>query len=237
MKYLSFMIAVAGFVLTSCNSVKFAMTTGDENLISLTKVTDNEEPCITPYGGDYGTNLYYAARERKKYYNIYKKDNVFAAATIQKTSGSNQNYDPCFCAELNRIAFRCQMEGASTSDIYSMDATKGKTFSPMTESADAFENNPCYSSDGKYLVYDRQSYSFYKKVSLKSMFGLGSDIIVVENSEIWLKNLQTNENILLTKGYQPRFAPDNKTIVYTKYSNDAKSCSIWTMNIDGGNQM
>ena len=60
------LLAVAGFVLTGCNSVKFAMTTGDENLISLTKVTDNEEPCITPFGGDYGTNLYYAARERKK---------------------------------------------------------------------------------------------------------------------------------------------------------------------------
>lgn len=234
---LSISIIATAFVLTGCDTVQYALTTGDENLFSLTKVTDNEEPCITPYGGDYGQNLYYAARENKKYFNIYKKDNVFAAATIQKTSGNNRNYSPCYNDELKRIAFRCQMEGSSTSDIYSMDANKGKTFSPMTESSEAFENNPCYSPDGKWLTYDRQSYSFYKKISWKSLFGLGEDILIVENSEIWLKNLQTNENILLSKGYQPSFSPDGKSIVYTKYSSDAKSCSIWIMNIDGSNQI
>lgn len=48
-------------LLSSC-ATNFAIATGDENLSALTKVTDNEEPCINPYGGDEGKNLFYAAR-------------------------------------------------------------------------------------------------------------------------------------------------------------------------------
>ena len=42
---------------------------------------------------------------------------------------------------------------------------------------------------------------------------------------------------MLGNGYQPVFSPDGKKIAYVKYSSDAKSCSIWTMNIDGSEQV
>ena len=55
--------------------------------------------------------------------------------------------------------------------------------------------------------------------------------------EVWMKNLVTGENILLGNGSQPSFSPDGNTIVFVKYSADAKSCCIWTMNTDGSNQI
>ena len=59
---------------------KFAITMTGENLSTLTQVTDNAEPCMDPFGGDNGAPLYFAVRENKKYYNIYKKANPFSAA-------------------------------------------------------------------------------------------------------------------------------------------------------------
>ena len=227
-------------MLASCGSKKvFLITLSGENLTARTKVTDSEEPCISPYGGDNGKDLFFAVRENKEYYNIYKKENAFSASMSQKTSGKNYNYSPAYNAATDRFAFRCQLEGAATSDIYAMDNSQGKALSQITESSDAYEDNPCFSTDGKYLVYDKTMNSYYKVQSgtgLASLFGGSSySIVMVSRGEIWMRNLQTGENTLLGDGVQPAFSPDGKKIVYVKYSADAKSCSIWTMNIDGSN--
>lgn len=223
--------------LSSCGGTQFAIATGDESLSALTQVTDNEEPCITPFGGDNGKDLFYAARENKRYYNIYKKDNAFSSAMVQKTSGKNQNYAPTYNAATDKIAFRCQNEGSTTSDIYLMSGTRGKALTQITESSNAFENNPCFSKDGKILVYDKQSYSYHSKVTFATLMGLGTSAVIVENSEIWIKNLETGESTLIGNGYQPILSPDDTKIAYVKYSSDAKSCSIWIMDTDGSNQV
>lgn len=222
--------------LSSCG-VRFAVTTTGENLQALTKVTDKEEPCITPFGGDNGKDLYFAVRENKNYYNIYKKDNPFSSAISQKTSGKNNNFSPTYSEAVDKIAFRCQNEGSNTSDIFMMPNSGGKALTQVTESTDAFENNPCFSKDGKWLVYDKQSYSLARKFSLGTLLGLDVSTVLIESSELWMKNLETGETILLGNGYQPSFSPDSKLIAYVKYSSDAKSCSIWTMNLDGDNQV
>ena len=234
MKRIVFIMATFfAVLLTSCGGAKYAITSTGENLSALTKVTDNEEPCISPYGGDNGKDLFFAAREDKVYYNIYKKDNPFSSAMTQKTSGKNFNISPAYNAIADKISFRCQMEGASTSDIYAMKNNSGKALTQITESDNAFEDNPCFSPDGKFIVYDKTINTYYKKWNL---FGVMS-MVLVQNSEIWMKNLETGENILLGNGVHPSFSPDGNTIVYVKYASDAKSCSIWTMNIDGGNQV
>ena len=225
------------FVIMGISAKNFEISTGGENLMTLTKITDNEEPCINPHGGELGLNLFFAVRENKKYYNIYKKDNVFSSAMSQKTSGKNSNFAPTYSEKLDKIAFRCQNEGSMTSDALMMNNLKGKTLQAVTETPDAFENNPCFSPDGVYIVYDRQSYTFYKKGGIGSLFGFGGSTVAVEHSEIWLRNLTTGENVLLTGGYCPKFSPDGKSIAFVKYSSDAKSSSIWTMDLDGGNQV
>lgn len=232
-------VGIASLTLFCSCASHFAIMSGDENLQALTKVTDGDQPCITPFGGDNGADLYFAVMEKNKYYNIYKKDNPFASAMIQKTSGKNYNYSPAYCEAVDKIVFRCQNEGNNTSDIFTMPNSKGKTLTKITESNNAFENNPCFSKDGKYVVYDKQTYRALTNVSaLGYLLGLsGVTYTIYENSEIWMKNLESGETVLLGNGYQPTFSPDGKTIAYVKYAGDTKSCNIWTMSIDGDNQV
>ena len=209
-----------------------------ENLATLTRVTDNEEPCLDPFGGDNGSALFFSVRENKKYYNLYKKDNPFSAAMSQKTSGKNFNRNPCFNPTTGKIAFSCMQDGASTSDIYTMFDSKGKALSQITESTDAYEEYPSFNKEGNLVVYDKIQLSYYRKANWATFFfGFGGSTVVVENSEIWLRNLKTGENVLLGNGYQPCFSPDGTKIAYVKYSSDAKSTSIWIMNIDGSEQV
>lgn len=229
MKHLFVLACVAIFV-SSCGGTKYAITSVGENLSALTKVTDNEEPCITPFGGDNGKDLFFAACEKGGFYNIYKKENPFSSAMSQKTSGKNKNISPAYCSRTGKIAFRCQLEGQASSDIYLMSSTQGKALTQVTESSDAFEGNPSFNPDGTIIVYDKVINSYYKQFR-----GLVSNILVIQNSEIWLKNLKTGESTLLGNGYEPSFSPDGKKIVFVKYSSDAKSCSIWMMDSDGSN--
>ena len=67
MKKNLFALAGIAILMSSCGSQQFAITSTGENLSALTKVTDNEEPCISPFGGDNGKDLFFAAREDKQY--------------------------------------------------------------------------------------------------------------------------------------------------------------------------
>lgn len=224
--------------LTSYGKKKYVITMAGENLANLTQVTDNQEPCVDPFGGDNGSTLFFAVRENKKFFNIYKKDNPFAASMSQKTSGKNNNRMPCYNAKTGKIAFSCQQDGAGTSDIYTMFDSKGKALSQITESGDAYEEHPSFNPEGNIVVYSKIQYSYFRKFNWASFFfGLGSTVSVVENSEIWMKNIQTGETTLLGNGYQPSFSPDGKKITYVKYSSDAKSTSIWIMSLDGSEQI
>ena len=217
---------------------KYAITMTGENLSTLPQVTDNAEPCLDPFGGDNGSALFFSVRENKRYYNIYKKDNPFSAAMSQKTSGKNYNRNPCYNPETGKIAFSCMQDGSSTSDIFTMFDSKGKALSQITESTDAYEENPSFNKLGTLIVYNKIQLSFYRKANWATFFfGFGGSTVVVENSEIWLRNVKTGENVLLGNGYQPCFSPDGKKIAYVKYSSDAKSTSIWIMNVDGSEQV
>lgn len=127
---------VAGVSIVYYGKKKYAITMSGESLTTLTQVTDNEEPCLDPFGGDNGTALFFSVRENKKFYNIYKKDNPFSAAMSQKTSGKNFNRHPCFNAATGKISFSCKQDGAGSSDIFTMFDNKGKALSQITESAD-----------------------------------------------------------------------------------------------------
>lgn len=234
-KFFLFISLVA--VSVSVSAKKYLITTSGEALRALTQITDSKFACITPFGGDFGKDLYYAVNEDGRYYNIFKKDNVGGSAFQQKTAGKNFNFSPSYCAATDKVAFRCMNDGMSQPDIYMFTNGKGKALIQVTETNQAFEGNPCISPEGNELVYDRQTFESFKQFTgLSFLLGI-KNLVIIEKSEIWLKNLQSGENTLLGNGYQPQFSPDGKKIAYVKYSGDAKSCNIWIMDVDGNNQV
>ena len=201
--------------------IKYAVTAGGENLSALTKVTDGDDICTMPFGGDNGSDLFFikkASDGTNTYSNIYKKENPLANASSEKTSGKNYNSHPAYCAAIDKLVFRYYTAGANSSDIYMMAASQGKALTQITDSRGEWEDNPSFSPDGKYIIYDKSPSGVNKR-----------------DGEIWIKNRETGENTLLGKGAQPSFSPDGQTIAYIKYS--GVDADIFTMTIDGENQV
>ncbi len=227
MKKILLLLIPIVLITSSCGTL--AVVSGGEVLDTLTKVTDSDEPCGYPFGGDNGKNLYFAGRSSGKYFNIYYKDNAFSSAVGEKTNGKNLNTCPAYCETTDKIAFSCQNEGMSTSDIYMMNAHQGRALSPITETSDAFESSPSFNHDGTMLVYHKLPLMYQKNGTPIA------NLTIVQHVELWTKNLVTGENTLLGLGAEPAFSPDGNKIAYTKYSTDAKSCSLWIMDVDGSN--
>ncbi len=212
------MMAVCAIILLSSCSKTFLITSGNENLRSLTKITDAENSNGRQAFGGYEYDGILLSVKNGYYYNLYRKDNPLAPAMTQITTGNNYNTDPTICPAIDRIAFSKYTEGGQSRDIYMMPATKGASLIPVTESADRNEFSPSFSKDGQYIVYQKSLYEL--------------DV----NGEIWLKNLKTGETMLLGVGCSPRISPDGTKIVFTKFINSYEG-HIWVMDIDGSNAM
>lgn len=189
-----------------------------ENLTSLTKVHETESNCDYPFGGDGGRNLFFAVHDRAGSSNIFRKDNPTAMSMSQLTGGKSRNVAPSYSAAINKVAFDGRPEGNSVSDIYLVNATQGGALQQVTNTSDAHEQYPCLSKDGKSIVYE------------KVLRGRNP-----KDTEIWIKNLQTNENIQLGLGRTPSFSPDGRSIVFVKYASDDYTTCLWIVNSDGSN--
>ena len=189
-----------------------------ENLTALTKVHETEYKCEYPFGGDGGKNLFFVVRDNADFSNIYRKDSPTSMSMSQLTGGKNNNVAPSYCAATNKVAFSGKPEGNSISDIYMVNATQGGALQQVTNTPDAHEQYPCLSKDGARIVYEKV---------LRS----GS----IKDTEIWIKNLQTNENIQLGLGRTPSFSPDGRSIVFVKYASDGYTTCLCIINADGSN--
>lgn len=191
-----------------------------ENLTALTRVTETEYKCDYPFGGDKGKNLFFTQRDNADYTNIFKKQDPISASMSQKTSGRNHNMAPSYCEATDMVAFEGRLEGNTVSDLYMVNASQTNALTQVTNTPDAHESFPCLNRDGKKIVYEKRA----RHANMKE-------------SEIWIKNLQTNENIMLGMGRMPSFSHDGKSIVYVKYASDGMSTSLCTINADGTNQV
>ena len=204
-------------LLCGCFSAKtFEMTANGEILSALTKVTENND-CMCPFGGDNGGTLFFVYSANDAYSNICKKDNPLSGSMTQMTEGKNFNVFPTYCKTTEKIAFRARLEGSQSSDIYMMNANQGKALTQVTNTPNQTEDHPCFSQDGKWIVYDRRPTEGGK-------------------SQIWIKNIETGENTMLGMGTTPSFSFDGKKIAYAKVSGDGKHANIWIMDITGENQ-
>lgn len=76
-------VLTIGIGLSSC-STRFAVTSGEENLNSLTKITDYEDPCIYPNGGDNGKDLFFAVFEKRNTIIFIKKRTFLLTQLVKK---------------------------------------------------------------------------------------------------------------------------------------------------------
>lgn len=219
--------------LSSCKT-SYLMISAGESFDALTKITDDKKVCILPNGGNNGKNLVFAGLEEDGSFNIYMKDNVLSSALIQKTSGKNFNIFPCYCPINDKIVF--QYMSRTDFDIYYINANSGKAITQIT-STDENEYNPCWSNDGKMIVFEKgvtpKSYVLYKSNAYVG------GVKITEN-QIWIKNLETGELKMVGQGSYPKFSPDDKKLVFVKYdlnrTKTSETGTIWTMSIDGENQ-
>ena len=224
-------ISMMAAMSTSCSTTTvvtvaeepFPVNAMGENLQALTKITESENPCDYPFGGDKGRNLFFTVHEMDgqgvEWSNIYKKDNPINSPFSQKTGGKNKNMVPTFCAATNMLAFAGLQQGAQYHDIYMINASQGNAQIQVTNTPNRDENYPCLSRDGKMIVYSSCLAGTHYK-----------------NTEIWCHNLVTHENRQLSQGTMPSFSSDGRSIVYVQYTDDGRSTSVWTMNIDGSNK-
>lgn len=197
--------------LASCKSTTYLVTSGSENLRSLTKITEGKNSCEFPGGSVESGTLFFTMTVDSET-SVYKKDNPLTPSQIQITSGPSCLY-PTYCTANDKIAFARVVNGYY--DIYMLTADKGNALIPVTETNHENEIAPSFSPDGTLIAY--------QKGNLNS-----------SDAEIWLKNIKTGENMLLGKGATPSISPDGKKIAYAKIES-TNSRNIWVMDIDGGN--
>ena len=203
-------------LLVGCGSVKeYLITSGSENLQSLTKVTDNSGQTVSSIG--VSPTIFLAVWEGRSK-NIYKKENPTSAAMAQITSGDINCSDPDYNPATNRLAFNYRTRyndyNWTKADIYTLGFNNVNALSPVTQSATIEEFSPSFTPDGQIICYQCNNGS---------------------KGELWTKDLKNNETTLIGSGMMPKISPDGKKIVFSRYKTSAydSPASIWVMNIDG----
>lgn len=207
--------------LASCSSVKeFSISSGSENLVGLTKITENEDLKAVGVGTSFTSPGILITLADKSSANIYRKDNPLSTSMNQITSGDVWCGSPVMDPQNNKVAFTysTKMDGGvwRKNEIYVIDLSNINVLKPVTQTPTVEEFNPSFSPEGEIMVY--QSNRGY-------------------DGEIWLKNLASNENMLLGKGFMPALSPDGKRIAFVRYANSGSNApsSIWCMDTDGTN--
>lgn len=204
-------------LLSSCGVKEYLITSGNENLQALTKITDNsDQKALSVATSPTSSTIFFTLFDGTSS-NIFKKDNPTSASMSQITSGDVYCLGPAYNPATDRLAFTYSTrEGSSnwtTNDIYTLGFNNVNALSPVTQTS-VSEYRPSFTPDGAVICYQSKS---------------------GREGEIWTKNIKSNETTLLGSGMQPIISPDGGKIVFCRYKNNTANSpsSIWVMNIDG----
>lgn len=104
----------------------------------------------------------------------------------------------------------------TTSSIFTLD-TDGSNLTRLTETAEVWDNEPSWSSDGVKLAWCR----FYPSEGLRA--------------EIWIMDADgTNQHTIGVAGDGVRWSPDGLRLLYHK---ELASTDLWSCDVDGANEL
>jgi len=181
----------------------------------LTQVT------FTRVGGDNDVDvspsedlIVFSSDRHSRYHNIYTKSSA-GAVVVQKTSAPFDQIQPVFSPDGKRIAFASNKNG--NYDIWIID-THSNGAAVQATFGDEDDLHPSWMPDGETIVYS--SYSSR-----------------TADWSIMTTNVITAEVKDLGPGKFPSVSPDGKRILFQRARlRDGFWYSIWTMNLDGGDQ-
>lgn len=217
---------IACALLGSCatkevaKEVYYSVTSGNENLQSLTKITDDASYTVYSIGVSHSSSTIFIALSTKgtSGIHIYKKENPLSPSLIQITSGDINTIQPAYNHATKRLAYhhatRYDNNTWCKGDIYTMKLDNVNILNPITTSTTTEEWHPSFSPNGEIICYQANN---------------GSD------GEIWIRNLKTNEITILGKGMEPEISPDGKRIAFSRNQAATNNADIYIMNIDGTN--
>lgn len=172
-------------------------------------------PAISPDG-----NSVAYSSDRTGSFEIYVKPLAPGAKEIQITSDGQQNLQPSWSLDGQRIAFHSKTRGG----IWIVPASGG-TVKQLTE----FGAHPSFSPDGKQIAFQTGS-----------LTDLGANSRILPPSVLWLVSSGGGEPRQLTQtgnpsgGHSaPAWSPDGKRIAFNVA--DLTFMSIWTIGVETGN--
>ncbi|HSK70817.1 MAG TPA: winged helix-turn-helix domain-containing protein, partial [Pyrinomonadaceae bacterium] len=171
-------------------------------------------PAISPDG-----NSVAYSSDRTGSFEIYVKPLAPGAKEIQITSDGQQNLQPSWSPDRQRIAFHSKTRGG----IWIVPASGG-TVRQLTE----FGSHPSFSPDGKQIAFQTGS-----------LTDLGAHSRILPPTVLWLISSEGSEPRQLTQpgnpsgGHSaPAWSPDGKRIAFNV--TDMISRSIWTIEVETG---
>jgi len=142
----------------------------------------------------------------------------FAELTTPGTG--NNDYDPSYSADGERIAFIRVPQPANSGQVWAMNADGSGQTQLTAGTATARDFGPEFSPDGKWIVFDRYNGTV--------------------TTQVWIMRSDGSEQTPLTFGSDssrsPSFSPDGTKIVFSHDSSAHMGEEIWAMNADGSDQ-
>ena len=156
---------------------------------------------------------------------MYDTDQIFtiqpSGSGVTQLTNVEENLDPSYSANGERIVFSRDPVGVPDEDIWTM-SHDGSGQTQITNDPDFLDTDPGFSPDGARIVFQRDI--------------AGDDQIFIMNADGTGVTQLTFAGANLDEGFEPSFSPDGNLIVFRRYDGATGFNEIYVMNPNGSGQ-